>query len=53
MYMLTPEGIMTKIHLTREFFNWKIEEYDRLKQEIESMKKENGFARQEKEPLVE
>ena len=53
MYMLTPEGIRTKIHLTQDFFNWKLEEYERLKQEIESLKKENGFAGQEKEPLAE
>ena len=52
MYMLTPEGIRTKIHLTQEFFNWKVEEYERLKQEIESLKKENGFMQQEKEPLI-
>jgi len=52
MYMLTPEGIKTKIYLTQEFFNWKIEEYGRLKQEIESMKKENGFTQQQKEPII-
>jgi len=52
MYMLTPEGIRTKIHLTQEFFNWKVEEYERLKQEIESLKKENGFTQQGKEPLI-
>lgn len=40
MYMLTPHGIKTKIKLTHEFFIWKTQEYERLKQEIEAYKNE-------------
>ena len=40
MYLFTPYGIKTKIQLTREFLEWKIKEYERLKKEIENYKKE-------------
>jgi EPS-associated MarR family transcriptional regulator len=40
MYLLTPEGIKTKLELTRSFFEWKIQEYEKLKKEIEEFKKE-------------
>ncbi|MDD2752189.1 MAG: MarR family EPS-associated transcriptional regulator [Candidatus Omnitrophica bacterium] len=40
MYMLTPQGIKTKIRLTRMFFEWKIQEYEKLKKEIEDIRKE-------------
>lgn len=40
MYLLTPEGIKTKFGLTQKFFEWKLKEYERLKQEIEEHKKE-------------
>lgn len=40
MYLLTPRGIKIKIELTRKFFAWKIEEYERLKKEIEDFRKE-------------
>ncbi|MDP2923371.1 MAG: MarR family EPS-associated transcriptional regulator [Candidatus Omnitrophota bacterium] len=40
MYLLTPHGIKTKIELTHQFFTWKIQEFERLKQEIEFLKKE-------------
>lgn len=39
MYLLTPEGIKTKFGLTQKFFEWKLREYERLKQEIEEHKK--------------
>jgi len=39
-YLLTPEGLKIKLQLTREFFAWKMEQYERLKEEIESLKKE-------------
>jgi len=41
MYLLTQDGIKMKIELTRQFFNWKIQEYQRLKEEIESLKNEH------------
>lgn len=37
MYMMTPEGIKTKIRLAQEFFVWKLEEYERLKREIQRL----------------
>src|SRR3989338_2134195 len=40
MYLLTPHGIKTKIELTHEFFTWKLAEYERLKQEVELLKRE-------------
>ncbi len=39
-YLLTPHGIKTKIELTHQFFAWKMQEFERLKQEIEFLKKE-------------
>ncbi|RJP29016.1 MAG: MarR family EPS-associated transcriptional regulator [Candidatus Omnitrophota bacterium] len=41
MYMLTPDGIKTKVRLTQEFFVWKMEQYEKLKREIEAF---NGNA---------
>ncbi|MFC1674274.1 MarR family EPS-associated transcriptional regulator [Candidatus Omnitrophota bacterium] len=40
MYLLTPHGIKTKLELTHKFFTWKIQEYERLKKEIEDFRKE-------------
>ena len=40
MYLLTPHGVKTKIQLTHQFFTWKMQEYERLKKEIENFKKE-------------
>lgn len=40
MYLLTPEGIKTKIELTQKFFVMKLQEYEKLTQEIESYKKD-------------
>jgi len=42
MYMLTPHGMKTKIELTHKFFIWKTQEYEKLKEEIESLKKEQA-----------
>lgn len=43
MYILTPQGIKIKLELTHKFFTWKMQEYEKLKQEIESLKKESPF----------
>jgi len=51
MYLLTPQGIKTKIELTHKFFIWKTREYERLKQEIERLKKETDVILPEKEPV--
>ena len=40
MYLLTPHGIKTKAQLTHQFFTWKVQEYERLKKEIEDYRKE-------------
>jgi EPS-associated MarR family transcriptional regulator len=40
MYLLTPEGIRMKLDLTYKFFVWKTQEYEKLKQELESFKEE-------------
>ncbi|MFA5089640.1 MAG: MarR family EPS-associated transcriptional regulator [Candidatus Omnitrophota bacterium] len=39
MYLLTPQGISTKIRLTQEFFACKTQEYEKLRQEVEALKK--------------
>ena len=40
MYLLTPHGIKIKLDLTHKFFTWKLQEYEKLKQEIEYFKRE-------------
>jgi EPS-associated MarR family transcriptional regulator len=40
VYMLTPKGIQIKLHLTQQFLEWKIKEYERLREEIEKLRKE-------------
>ena len=40
MYLLTPQGIRIKFQLTHKFFTEKIQEYERLKVEIEFLKNE-------------
>ena len=39
-YLLTPKGIEEKTKLTLDFIRIKTQEYDTLKQEIESLKQE-------------
>lgn len=39
LYLLTPLGIKQKAVLTRNFLKRKIQEYNRLKKEIETLKK--------------
>jgi len=40
MYLFTPYGIKTKLQLTRKFLAWKLDEYEKLRMEIENYKKE-------------
>lgn len=42
MYLLTPKGIKTKFMLTRKFFIWKTQEYNKLKRELAVLKKESA-----------
>jgi len=51
MYLLTPEGIKTKIDLTHKFFIWKTQEYEKLKAEIERLKKETEIILPKEEPV--
>jgi len=39
-YMLTPHGLEEKARVTYRFFKQKMREYDRLKEEIEQLKRE-------------
>ena len=43
-YILTPSGIEAKARITARFLRRKMVEYERLKQEIETLKKEVGSA---------
>lgn len=38
MYMLTPQGIKVKLQLIQQFLEWKTQEYERLKEELETYK---------------
>lgn len=51
MYLLTPQGIKIKLQLTHKFFIWKTQEYERLKEEIERLKKEAHSILPEEEPV--
>ncbi len=51
MYLLTPRGISIKIQLIQKFFIWKSQEYEKLKQEIESLKKEVAVSSLPNEPF--
>jgi len=39
-YLLTPQGISEKANLTAEFLRRKLDEYERLKDEIQMLKRE-------------
>ncbi len=46
MYVLTPAGIYEKAKLTSIFLKWKMEEYERIKKEIEELEADiNGPGR--------
>ena len=51
MYLLTPHGMKTKIELTHKFFLWKTQEYERLKEEIERLRKETSVSLPEGEAV--
>ena len=42
MYILTPDGIKSKMQLSRAFLKRKLDEYEILKMEIEELKREVG-----------
>jgi len=39
-YLLTQQGMEVKAHMTIEFLKYKMEEYDRLRMEIEELEQE-------------
>ena len=39
-YLLTPKGLAKKATLTRQFLSLKLEEYEALRMEIESLRRE-------------
>jgi EPS-associated MarR family transcriptional regulator len=41
MYILTPKGVSAKVTQTYHFLQRKLEEYDKLKEEIEILRQEN------------
>jgi EPS-associated MarR family transcriptional regulator len=41
LYVLTPKGINARIQQTQYFLHVKMEEYERLKKEIEELKQDN------------
>lgn len=43
-YLLTPQGLAEKTALTGSFLNHKIQEYEKLKVEIESLSQEIHFS---------
>jgi EPS-associated MarR family transcriptional regulator len=51
IYQLTPEGIKEKVILTHKFLTRKLEEYERLKEEIELLKSEANSTLPEQEPV--
>ncbi len=51
MYLLTPQGIKIKLQLTHKFFTWKTQEYEKLKEEIERLKKEAAVSLPEQESV--
>lgn len=42
LYLLTPKGITQKTEITKRFLQNKIEEYERLKSEIEELREKVG-----------
>ncbi len=54
LYHLTPNGIKQKTEITRMFLKQKLEEYDKLQKEIQTLtlKLENADAGQEQEAHV-
>lgn len=47
MYILTPEGMYERAKLTADFLKWKMEEYERIKKEIEELEEEDINGRQD------
>jgi hypothetical protein len=46
MYILTPAGMYQKAKLTSDFLKYKMEEYERIKKEIEELEEDINGHRQ-------
>ena len=46
-YVLTPEGVSARIKVTRRFLQAKLREFERLRQEIEVLRREAGIETEE------
>ncbi len=53
MYLLTPAGLYENTRRTRDFLKWKMDEYERLKQEIQELKADVGTAEQQGLPSAQ
>tara|TARA_Y100000590_G_scaffold229380_1_gene258764 strand:- start:52045 stop:52374 length:330 start_codon:yes stop_codon:yes gene_type:complete len=40
LYVLTPKGLKNKARITREYLYYKLEQFERIKQEIDDLKRE-------------
>ena len=40
LYVLTPKGLTNKARITREYLYYKLEQFERIKQEIDDLKQE-------------
>lgn len=48
-YLLTTHGLKVKLQLIQKFFIWKTQEYEKLRDEIELLRKEVDLVPQEEE----
>lgn len=48
LYLITPRGLQAKLELTHKFLNHKIEEYEKLRREIEALNREVNSTAQPK-----
>ena len=52
VYAVTPQGINARVKQTQYFLQVKMEEYERLKAEIDELQRENGESKHKKPPLT-
>ena len=42
LYIITPKGIREKTAITKKFFNYKLQEFEKLQEEIKNMERTMG-----------
>ena len=52
IYAVTPQGINARVKQTKYFLQVKMEEYERLKAEIDELQRENGESKHKKSLLT-